>query len=323
MSDTSKYKKILEECGSMYQFLCILNAQISPKSIGSCTENRYTHSQGSNNTQWNTRQKDLLALCLLFYQDDTICSRQDKIFAVVSEIMETLEKSKCTFKGVGGMGANEFIHLSALTRLIPLCCYNYAELKSLTLGPAKMIKKAYKNKESIKEAGIKVNLSFCRSIFAEMVRDLKRIWGVLITFAILENLLCEVFRSIQRTTQKMSVNNKFYRMDGIVDMPFSQVKESTKKDVLFYDDQRQCLQNMFLVTTVSKQATGLNPQLLMKQSSRWNDGSSKWLKCLTNWEDDKKDKKMMFWSERGKRMTLNSKLNVSDELKNIMSLKKE
>ena len=59
----------------------------------------------------------------------------------------------------------------------------------------------------------------------------------------------------------------------------------------------------------------------MKDSKHWKGGSSKWLKCLTNWEKDKKDKKMLYWSDRGEDMTLNSILHVSDELKNIMSLK--
>lgn len=320
MSDRNKYREVLKDSGSMYQFLCDVNAQITTKSTGSCTSNRYTHSQGSNDTKWNTRQKDLLALCLLFHETKSICSRQDKIFSVVSEIMDTLEKCKTTFKGVGGMGANEFIHLSALTGLIPLCAYNYAELKSLTLGPAKMIKKVNKNKESIKKSKTKVNLSFCQSVFQEMVKDLRRIWGALITLAVLENLLCEVFRCIQRTTGNMSSKDEYYRVDGVVDMPSSDVKDSTKKDLLFYDDQRHCLQNMFLVTTVSKQGSGLHPQLIMKQSSCWNDGSTNWLKSITNWEKDKKDKKLMCWNRRGEKLSLSSKLIVSNELREMMGL---
>ena len=103
-------------------------------------------------------------------------------------------------------------------------------------------------------------------------------------------------------------------------MAIESIKESTKKDLFFFDEQRKCLQNFFYVTTVSKKACGLRPQLLMKYSKDWKEGSSKWLKCLTNWQKDGKDKQLISWSERQTSMTLETSLEVSTEFKDIMAL---
>ena len=118
----------------------------------------------------------------------------------------------------------------------------------------------------------------------------------------------------------MSKTDKNYRVDGVVDMEISKVKESSKKDVFFYDHRRQCLQNFFLVTTVSKKACGLRPVLLMKHSQKWKEGSSKWLVALTNWTKNNQDAKMVYWSDTESAMTLDTTLETSAEFKDIMSL---
>ena len=381
MEDVEKYRKIFNKTGrSMYTFLCLVNQKISSKCVGSCTDPRFTFSQGSNETKWNTRTKELLALCLLFYDDEVTETRQDKVFAVASNVMNTLVTSKTTFKGVGAMGANQFVHLAALTGLIPLCCYNYAELKDVSLGPAKLIKEGYKEelekrklaieeakkaamKETKKVAKRKANhvttkkrsevppkkgkktlakkgkeaasreerkecndeeqeddLSFCRKKFSEICLQLKKVWGILVTIAVMENLLCELCRSIEATNRKMKKSNKLDDMGCVVDIAIDSFKESPKNDLFFFDEQRQCLQNFFYVTTVSKKACGLRPQLLMKNSQHWKEGSSKWLKCVTNWQQDNKDKQLVFWSDKKSSMTLKTSLKASLEFKEIMRL---
>ena len=183
----------------MFKFLIIMNKKITKKSPGSCTENRFTFSQGLNDTSWDNKVEKLLDLCHSFYSENDICSRQDNIFNVASQVMKKLCSDE--FKGVGGMGANNFIHLSAATGFIPLCFYNYATLKSTDLGPAKLIIEGYKGNKKVKS---KRNLAFCFKIFLDIFKDLRRIWGGLVTLAILENLFCELFRCFKRTTRTMS-----------------------------------------------------------------------------------------------------------------------
>ena len=251
MADTKKYGEMYTSCGSMYSFLIAVNKEVSTKCPGSCTQNRYTFSQGSNKTMWNNFTTELLSLCQLFYEKDKICSRQQSMFDVASTIIQTLTKSK-SFSGVGAMGAVQFVQLAALTGLIPLCCYNYAELKSMDLGPAKFIKEAFEGegkqdegKEAEGNDKRKINITFCQSKFIEIFKELKNIWGVLITLAILENLLCELFCCITSTRKKTSKSDKVNRLDCVADMPMSEIKESRIKDIIFYDEQRKCVQNFF------------------------------------------------------------------------------
>ena len=120
----------------------------------------------------------------------------------------------------------------------------------------------------------------------------------------------------------MSKTDPLYQIDCVADMPIEDIRESDKKDIFFYDEQWECVQNFFLVTTVSKKACGLRPKLLMKHSPKWNDGCNKSVKCLTNWTNNAEDNKMVYWSAQGKSMTLQTSLETSADLKDIMSLKK-
>ena len=72
MSDVEKYQKLYQKCASMYPFLIAVNKEVSKTSPGSCTENCFTFSQGSNNTMWNELTQEFLSLCQLFYVHDDI-----------------------------------------------------------------------------------------------------------------------------------------------------------------------------------------------------------------------------------------------------------
>ena len=109
----------------------------------------------------------------------------------------------------------------------------------------KLKKKKLTKKEANKNPKKKIDLAFCWSIFMEMVSDLRKIWGALITFSLLENLLCELMRLIERTRRNTAHTDNLYQMDCVVDMDLCDVKESTKKDLVFFDEQRGRLQNFF------------------------------------------------------------------------------
>ena len=90
----------------------------------------------------------------------------------------------------GGMGSNHFLHLSALFGLIPLACYNYAEVKKPKSGPAKLITAAFPQITKISD------INEC---FLKVHSELKKIWGPQITLALIENTFCEVKRSADKT----------------------------------------------------------------------------------------------------------------------------
>ena len=304
MRDINKYSDMLDHSDSFYEFLIAVNREITPLSPGSCTENRFNFSQGSNVTAWNTKQKDLLELCLMFYKDPSTTTSQTKLQVVASSVIKILVSSS-NFKGVGAMGANQFLHLTAILGLTPLSCYNYSELKSAKLGPAQLIHLANPGKQ--------MKLNDVQEYFVGIFSDLKKIWGVLITLALLENLLCEISRCINHTHQARKSNSglNMRNLDYIVTAG-AKLKESKKVDLVFVDERRGSIQNFFRVTMTSKNSCGLRPMLLMKESKQWEN--------LTNWTLNNHDNKMVWWGSSKTDMTLHTLLHTSKKFEDIMRL---
>ena len=315
MSNVEKYETVLSESGSMYNFLITVNKEITSTSVGSCKPNRYTFSQGNIGTKWNEKREALLKLCKRFYTESETVSRQTSMFSVASGIINDLMKDSY-FKGVGQMGSNLFIQISALLGLIPLSCYNYAEIKSISLGPAKIIKYALPHVTTLKDI---------QETYQTLHIELKESLGSQVTHAILENTLCELSRCVKASMSQFKKhhpspdNAKLPSIDKITKYP-PYFKESRTKDFIFHDEQRKCVQNFFRVVTLSKKASALNPVLVMKHSQSWKLGCNVWQKNLTNWNGDSKDNKMVFWSEKREKMTLDTVLKTSHEFHKLMLL---
>ena len=142
-----------------------------------------------------------------------------------------------------------------------------------------------------------------------MHKDLKDIWGPQITKSLLENTFCEVARSV-KATKASSKTYKDREVTLITDTSVA-MKESPKRDLIFYDHKKKCLQNFFRIVSTSKKATALRPLMMMKQSSNWEKESSDWKHSITNWCQNKDDPKMVYWTEYGDKMKLSSKLETS------------
>ena len=307
MSDPFRYDIMHSDSGSMYQFLIAVNKEITSLSPGSCTQNRFNFSQGSNDTQWNMKRKELLDLCHEFYRIPNITSRQSYIDNVASKVLHTLVTSN-VFHGVGGMGANQFLHLTAMLGLIPLCCYNYAEVKKPNSGPGKLIQTAFPEKKKIKQI---------QECFSNVHNELRSVWGPSITTALLENKCCEVSRCLKATMSKLSSKRKRSpvpppTMDCITD-PTVKITESPKKDLIFFDEKKKRIQNFFRVVTQCKKSTPLRPVLVMKDANKWEEQSSLWQHKLTNWNQNSDDNKMTYWSEIGDNMTLDTMLQTTHD----------
>ena len=303
MSDTAKYDRIHSQCGSMYQFLIRVNEEITSCSPGSCTQNRFNFSQGNSNTAWNTKREELLGLCKRFFKSDEIVRRQQSIHKIAKDVVDTLIKTNGEFHGVGGMGSNHFLHLGSLFGLLPLACFNYAEVKKPKLGPAELIKSAFPEKTKL------VDISTC---FLEVHEELKKIWGPQITLALMENTFCEVARCAKATISRAHKKHKKLNIDCITD-PKTTLHESPKTDLIFYDENKRCVQNFFRVVSTAKNSSPLRPVLMMKNSAKWNEESSQWQHNLGNWTQNQHDKKMVYWSEYGDQMTLKSTLETTHD----------
>lgn len=170
IKDPPRYLKLLSSRfnNCMYSLLCFVNSEIMPGSAtGSCTDNRFTYSQGSNDTHWGQKRKMLFNVCQEFYKDKQTSSRQstitEKIREITNRIVHGKVSGKSEFCGVGAMSANQFIHLASLVGLIPLYCFTFADIHDTKLGPAKAI--------SIGLEQPKMRLPDIRTEFSGIVQD--------------------------------------------------------------------------------------------------------------------------------------------------------
>lgn len=210
------------------------------------------------------------------------------------------------------MSANQFIHLASLVGLIPLYCFTFANIHDAKLGTAKAI--------SIGLEQPKMKLPDIRTEFLAIVQELKNIWGNMVISALLENVLCEISRCYKQTCKailKDSSGPCSLGLEVICNTSSNHFKESKARDLFFFDESRNTMQNMFNVTSACSGGSPLRPCLLMRDSVRWNENTS--VHNLTNWCGDKNNKKMMAWEHHGNCMKLRTRLFVSQDLKEVMN----
>ena len=321
MSDQIRYDSIFEEdCSSCwYLFLLRVNEEIMPNVCdGSCTDPRFTFSAGSNNTKWNEYQQQLLSVIKQFYTTPSTCTRQKSlkecIHLVLHRLVHGKKKSKKEFCGVGAMGANQFVQLSSLLGLTPLYCFNSASIMDVDLGPAVLIRKCLKKSN--------MKLKEVQDYFEEMVSELRTVWSDLITPSLLENTLCELSRSVNSTQEfinriRSKSKRKTKEMDPLVIMNDNVRRESKVRDIFFFDDSRNSLQNIFHVTSACSGASALRPCLLMRDLTCLSLSNS--VHNLTNWSKNGDDKKMVCWEKDGIDFELTTSFVFTKEFKNLMS----
>ena len=321
MSDRLRYDSIFEDdCSSCwYLFLLHVNEEIMPNVChGSCTDPRFTFSAGSNNTKWNEYQQELLSVIKQFYTSPSTCMRQKSlkecIHLVLHRLVHGKKKSKIEFCGVGPMGANQFIQLSSLLGLTPLYCFNHASIMDVDLGPGVLIRKCLKKSN--------MKLKEIQNYFEDVVSELRTVWSDLITASLVENTLCELCRSVHATQDFINrIRSKSKRnkkeIDPLVIMNDNVRKESKVRDIFFFDDSRNSIQNIFHVTSACSGGSAIRPCLLMRDLSR--SSSSHSVYNLTNWYQNTDDKKMVFWEKQGIEFELTTSFVFSKEFKKLMT----
>ena len=296
MADLDTYRDECRESDSMFQFLCNVFKKLWPdtKGVGSCTDNRYTYSGGSCNTNWSEHRQDFLDLCSRFYETAATVKSQATMTTVTASIVKDLlhDKDKDNskkYKGIGAMGAIQFVHIAACLGLIPMYCYTYAELIDANLGPAMFIKAALLKKQN------DLSLPECNKFFKGIVSDLQVIWGHHVTPALIENILCELSRSYKCTLKKMKLgqNDAKPLVDGMLNENL--MVDGNKNDICFFDHKRNRIQNFFLISVNDP----LRPELIMKKSSNWGETCGRSNMSITNFCENGNDKSHLKWSLDG------------------------
>ena len=315
MSKLEYYQKQVERYTSFYEFLFFTAKDIYPSTaVGSCVDCRCQYSAGSNETVWCDHQSDLLALCQRFYNDPKTIQSVKTLRSMTSEVLWELatgtvrrDKSEKRFKGVGPFGAMQFIHIASLLGLVPLYCITYAELMGEKLGPAILIRKGLQSDNE------RINTKKCNDFMIKMTEDLVKIWGVLITLALVENMLCELCRSYKQTVKKMNMKKGEALPEIDVIMDEEVMEEGRVNDLCFFDESRNTVQNFFAIRMTGSDASHLRPVLLMRIATKWEDQETSTM-CLTNWCVNESDRKHLSWSNAPLNRDFGTSLNISKQL---------
>lgn len=323
MQDTDMYRIRASLGNHFYEFLYELADNLYPdvRGVGSCTEFRYTYFAGNNYTRWCLLQQELLDLCALYYKDEKTCNTKNAIKECTRNILHTLVHGKNTrtkknlFCGVGAMGAMQFVHIASLLGLIPMYCYTYAEIMDNKLGPPRFIRLALDKEEN------EMSLADSNQFLHDLHKDFSAIWGPMMTLSMLENTLCELSRAYKSTSARAKKANNPKSTNADIIMDESVYCDGKTVDITFFDEQRNTVQNFFLVRTQGADgASELRPVLVMKHSKNWNSNFDDKQITLTSWCCDDNDKKNMMWEHRPPKRNLKSKLEVSKKLRDMMLL---
>ena len=319
----AKYKKYN---GTFYEFIRKVSKKVIPDyCFGSCTQPRCDFSSGSNQTVWSDHRGRFIELFKRFGDwgaqtslDRAHCERvMMELIDYISTAKDPIQNKTKIFKGAGDFGTMQFIQMSALLGLIPLYCATYIELRSDSLGPSKFIQAGMKKKMTAEE---------CNEFLKEVHEQVVEIWGALITLALLENLLCELNRCYNRTSQKHQPKKKKgakkqkveFEIDVITDPKM--MCDSKTQEVIYHDERRNCVQNLFILRMSGKGATTLRPQLVMKHSQDWDKSPQESTIALTNWMFDRNDEKHLSWDHAPMDRTSNTVLCVSQNLVDKMHI---
>lgn len=315
--------RFIEEGISFYELLYEIATEIQGDGnhIGSCTENRFQYSGGSNNTMWNLHQEDLFDIiqCGFYNNSNERVSRKrydQGIRTIMRELLSKDEKTrKKRYPGIGYMGCIHFIHISSLIGLIPLYCITYSEIADTNLGPGRFINRSFSRSSndllSVKE---------CNDIFIQLHHDFREVWGSKITRSLLENVLCELWRSYTNTASNLKgKSSDVSSADVEIIMDDDNFIDGKTKDVYFYDERRKCIQNFYSIRMNGKGASDLNPVLVMKNSKLWGSTRLDENVSLTNWKDGT-NQEYISWSESMEKRNLDTYLNIPPKLKKMMML---
>lgn len=339
MNDPAKYRYVLNAVDSdMWVFLKYCNKKALPgKNYGSCSNNRYKyHITKDTWIEWNTRTEDLFKLIQTFAHIHRPSAKMSevKLKKLCHSFIHELKTKKhpknqkeMFFKGAGHLGALQFLQMCGIFGLVPLYCATYAEINSTgSLGPTAIMRLARKENEENRSLTNtdssdanqlkKKNLTFPEEFF-ELHKDLVKIWGALVTLALLENLLCECHRSYKRTCQKYKKNSKSYSL-SIIEDP-EKLVESKVCDLIYMNQRRKCVQNFYALRLSGNGASKLRPSLHMKVSSKSLQKNH--TIAITNWCDNCRDEAHLSWSDRSDNRSLQTTMRVSDELREIFSYK--
>ena len=292
-----------------------MNGLVSEKNIGSSTEPRFTYSGGSSNIDWASLRYKLLQLMNAFRQNFNTSSTRATIKKEISKMIKALlesrnEKKEKLFKGCGAMGANHFVHMSALLGLIPLGAYLFAEIRSTDLGPGKILK------EQCYADGNNLDAERCTQILYDIHKKFASVWNDMPTVNFIENGLCYCYRTYVNTVCCLP-KGKTYPLTVMMDDKVR--KESRTKNLYFMDVQQGHVQNFFLVRTSGSSATNVKPVLLMKDASKWHLGDSANV-ALTNWFGDKNDRSLLSWNVESINLSLDTSLLLSEKVYSIYEL---
>ena len=321
MNDLTKYQEEVIDAESFYDFLFNIAKDLFPdKSVGSCSEPRFVFASGSNTTNWSHLQKQLLDLCQAFHTNADEVHTKEKLNNKVKTMISTIinakdpcDKKKKLFCGAGSMGAMQFVHMAAIFGLIPLYCFTYAELTDDDLGPATFIRDT-QGKHDTESFTIQDVDNF----FKDMHKDITKIWGCLITLALLENMLCELSRCYKKTLKKVKKENpSATNTTASIILNDDLMEDGATYDVCYYDHKRCCVQNFF---NLGMNNSALRPELVMKNSLLWHENNMKAHISLTNWCLDKNDTKNLQWEHQGKDRRLSTLLQASEKLEKLMLL---
>ena len=319
MADILSYRELYVEMDNMFHFLCHMFQMVFPdvKGIGSCTDPRYTYCSGSSNTDWSKHEEDLLRLCNKFFDSNAVTATKatmDEVtISIVTELLtskDPMNKGRKKYKGIGAMGAMQFIHMAALLGMIPLYCYSFGALMDDDLGPPKFIRSAL-NKTK-KEFDIKE----CNSFFKAIHKDLQEIWGPMVTRGFLDNMLCELSRSYSKTVSALKLPPNTEEPSPDILLKPELMVDGDKNDICYYDGKKDRVQNFFLVSVTD----ALRPDLIMKKPEFWGESNSKANIALTNWSRNKADKKLLQWSEVGLQRNLESVLIMKPSLESYFEI---
>ena len=291
------------------------------KALGACSSNRFNYPNCT--TDWSRLSKKIYKLFMKFHRDSRTTSRKVLMNEMVSKISSILmfgknENNHMIFPGSGKFTTVLFLQLSSLLGLIPLYCSSFAEIVEPKYGPGSLIRNAMNDpKKSAVE---------CNKELVEVQKKFYKIWGGLLTLALLENMFCELYRSFGASVENYLKQNPQTKASPGLEILFDEqyCVESNAKDIFFFDEARGCMQNLFLVRSTGPGESELRPMLLMKHSALVRDGvvGDKSVIRMTNWCQNKDDPMNVCWDAAPRDMKLSTTLKTSSYLTSVMTLDK-
>ena len=178
MNDRESYRVKASFGDHFYEFLFDLAVELYPEinGVGSCTQAQYTYCSGNNNTKWCDHQDELFSLCRSYFKDSKTSTTQAALRKCTNKLVNALFKDKDPltkkkrFCRVGAMGAIQFVHIASLLGIIPLQCYNYAELIDDKLGPPRFIR------VGLGKSRTQMPISECNDFLTSLHKDFSSVW---------------------------------------------------------------------------------------------------------------------------------------------------